>query len=129
MNEKIDDPINTASARVQSTCKVIAAAPETAKPPSATRRAAGVMITSGGSAAAPTPASSSPAEAAFSSSSSMLAGAASASRNTRRAIRIAAASVRLNPAAVTLVQRSPMLGRKMNPAKNEPATAPKRFTA
>jgi hypothetical protein len=49
--------------------------------------------------------------------------------HNRRPIRIAAASVRLNDAAVTLVQRSPMLGRKTNPAKNAPATAPNRLMA
>ena len=38
MNEKIDDPSSTASARVQSTCSVMAVAPETANATSAARR-------------------------------------------------------------------------------------------
>jgi hypothetical protein len=38
VNEKIDDPSKTASARVQSTCSVMAVAPETAKAASAARR-------------------------------------------------------------------------------------------
>ena len=42
VNEKIDEPISTARARVQSTCRVIAVAPETAKAASAARRGAGV---------------------------------------------------------------------------------------
>ena len=39
MNEKIDDPSSTASARVQSTCSVMAVAPDTANASSAARRA------------------------------------------------------------------------------------------
>ena len=45
------------------------------------------------------------------------------------AITIAAASVRLNAAAVTLVQATPNSGRKTKPEKNAPATAPNRLTA
>ncbi len=42
---------------------------------------------------------------------------------------IAAASVRLKDAAVTLVQVTPMSGRNTKPEKNAPATAPNRLTA
>ena len=43
VKEKIDEPMMTARARVQSTCRVMAVAPETAKATRTARRAAGVM--------------------------------------------------------------------------------------
>ena len=125
MNEKIDDPSSTASARVQRTCSVIAVAPDTANAPSAARRDRS-SIAGGGGRTGPSRLAAA-AAASRRSSIEMPSPPASAGR-MRRATRMAPASTRSNDAAVTFVQRRPIVGRKMNPAQNAPATAPNRFT-
>ena len=127
VNEKIDEPSRIASARVHSTCSVIAVAPETANAASATRRARGVDH--GRAAAAPPPRACASTAATSRRSLGAARRASSAAGRRRRATRIAAASVRLKAAAVTLVQRTPSSGRNTKPAKNVPATAPNRLTA
>ncbi len=120
VNEKIDEPMMTARARVQSTCRVMAVAPETAKAKRTARRA--LDVTTGPPVSA---------GCAWAASSSRLgpAGAVGQRRLNRWAIRMAAARDRSKLAARKLDLRTPMSGREMNPARKEPLTPPKMFTA
>ena len=121
VKEKIDEPMITARARVQSTCSTIAVAPETANESMTTRRAASVMGTCADSAIEAWPCT----PAAI---SSKLVGEGR-ERTNRRVTRIATASDMSKLAATQLVARTPAMGRKMKPAAKEPATAPNRLTA
>ena len=121
MNEKIEEPSTTASARVHRTCKVIADSPDRANPASTTRRAAGVNGTTGVSFSR----SALPSWAASSSS----VGLRSARAASGRSASTAAARVRLKLAAMMLVARTPHSGRNTKPARKDPVTAPNRLMA
>ena len=125
MNEKIDEPSSTARARVHSTCRVMAVAPETAKAISAARRERASITGAGGSAAAfqmrlgarrveplvdarcsPPPAGQEAAR----------------QQDRRRQGEVEGGGGDVRPAQRRCV------GRKTKPAKKEPATAPNRLT-
>ena len=127
MNENTDDPSRIASERVHSTCSVIAVAPETANAAITARRARAVTSGGGGSAVVSRWRRDGRLVQPFLGGhvGDVLVGVGqTAARDT-----IAAASVRLKDAAVTLVQVTPMSGRNTKPAKYAPATAPKRLIA
>ena len=122
VNENTDDPSSTASARVHSTCSVIAVAPETAKAISAARRERASSTGGGGSAV---PSRWASAAATSSRSSTLVLVDAPRRGGSRRASTIAAASVRLNDAAVTFVQRSAERGQE-HEAREERRPRPRR---
>ncbi len=115
VNEKIDEPISTASARVHMTCSVIAVAPDTAKPrqrhaPRRRRHRPRSGGSDAGRARVEVALGGRLVEQRVHASGRSAPRAGSGARAAS-----AAASVRLNAAAVTLVQRRPKRGQEDEP--------------
>jgi len=120
VNEKIDEPMMTARARVQRTCKVMAVAPDTAKAKRTARRASRRNHDQVGLGRV--------GLAANSSRLGPLGATASGGGHAGR-FTMAAASDMSKLAARKLVLRTPMSGSAMNRRGSNHFTPPKMFTA